>query len=62
MRAAEKKMQREQRAQAEAWFAWFDLNGDGVLQRTERASTPAAPAKASTIWPARTWNGRLGLG
>ena len=38
MRAAEKKMQREQRAQAEAWFAWFDLNGDGVLQRTELAA------------------------
>ena len=38
MRAAEKKMQREQQAQAEAWFAWFDLNGDGVLQRTELAA------------------------
>ena len=38
MRAAEKEMQRKQRAQAEAWFEWFDLNGDGVLQRTELAA------------------------
>ena len=38
MRAAEKEKRREQRAQAEEWFAQFDLNGDGVLQRTELAA------------------------
>ena len=38
MRAAEKEKRREQRAQAEEWFAKFDLNGDGVLQRTELAA------------------------
>ena len=38
MRATEKEKRREQRAQAEEWFAKFDLNGDGVLQRTELAA------------------------
>ena len=38
MRAAHKEKQREQRAQAEAWFARFDLQGDGVLQRSELAA------------------------
>ena len=38
MRATEKEKRREQRAQAEEWFAQFDLNSDGVLQRTELAA------------------------
>ena len=38
LRAAHKEQQREQRAQAEAWFGKFDLEGDGVLQRPELAA------------------------
>ena len=38
LRAAHKDKQREQRAQAEAWFSKFDLEGDGVLQRSELAT------------------------
>ena len=38
MRAAHKEKQKEQRKQAEAWFAQFDLEGDGVLQRSELAA------------------------
>lgn len=38
LRAAHKDKQREQRAQAEAWFGKFDLEGDGVLQRSELAA------------------------
>jgi len=38
LRAAHKDKQREQQAQAKAWFDKFDLEGDGVLSRTELAT------------------------
>ena len=70
MRAAKKEMQREQRAQVEAWFASFDLNEDGVLQRTELAAlfkhisgiAPSDEALDMTLADARAFDIKAGCG
>ena len=70
MRAAKEEMQREQRAQVEAWFASFDLNEDGVLQRTELAAlfkhisgiAPSDEALDMTLADARAFDAKAGCG